>query len=60
MITKSEIEAGLKGVVSDRFIELWWDLRIPSFNGKTPKEVYEEDPARLLKYTGGYKNESFS
>lgn len=57
---KREIEAQLKGIVSDRFIELWWDLKIPGLGQRTPAEVYAEDPERVLEYAKGYKDVSFS
>lgn len=58
--TLSEIEANLKPIVSERFIELWWDLRIPGLGGLTPKQMFESDPARLLEYTKSYSDPSFS
>lgn len=59
-MTKSDIEKHLKGIVSDRFIELWWDLKIPGLGMATPTQVYNEDPARLLEYAMGYNDPSFT
>lgn len=60
MASKSEIEAILKGIVSERFIELWWDLKIPGLGMAKPKDVFESDPARLLEYVKTYREGSFA
>lgn len=60
MITKSDIEKQLKGIGSDRFIELWWDLKIPGLGMAKPKDVFDTDPDRLLEYVKTYSEPSFS
>lgn len=60
MVSKREIESNLKGIVSDRFIELWWDLKIPGLGMITPNEIYAVDPIALLDYTKGYQSTSFA
>lgn len=52
---RQEVEKQLNGIVSDRFIELWWDLKLPGLGNRTPTEVFDEDPARLLEYAKAYK-----
>lgn len=59
-VSKRDIEAQLKGIVSDRFIELWWDLKIPGLGMITPSEVYAVDPIALFDYAKGYQETSFA
>lgn len=59
-MSRAEIEKHLRGTVSDRFIELWWDLKIPGLGKQTPNEVYDTDPARLLEYVKSYSDGSFT
>jgi len=59
-MTRVDIEKHLKGIVNDRFIELWWDLKIPGLGKQTPNEVYSIDPARLLEYVKSYSDPSFT
>lgn len=60
MTSKADIEACLKGVVSDRFIELWWDLKIPGLGMRKPKDVFETEPLVLLSYAQSYKENFFA
>lgn len=59
-MNKKDIEANLKGIVSERFIELWWDLKIPGLGMITPNEIYAVDPIALFDYTKEYSNPSFT
>lgn len=60
MISKADIEKHLKGIITDRFIELWWDLKIPGLGMAKPKDVLDTDPNRLLEYVKTYSDPSFS
>jgi hypothetical protein len=53
-VNKSDIEKQMHGIVSDRFIELWWNLELPGLGKRTPQQVYDEDPGRLLEYVKTY------
>lgn len=55
ILNKEHIEKQLKPLVSDRFIELWWDLKLPGLGNVTPREAFSADPDALYRYVQAYK-----
>lgn len=54
MINKDQVNKVILQWWNERFVELWWDLKLPGLGNASPNEVWEKDPARVLEYVGGY------
>ena len=33
-----------------RLLDMWWDGQNKAFNYLTPREIYQEDPEKVIKY----------
>lgn len=55
MVNRSDVETELKEVFAERFVHLWWNLRLPALKGLTPNEVFAEDPQTLINYVKAYR-----
>ena len=33
-----------------RLLDMWWDGQNKAFNYSTPREIYQEDPEKVIKY----------
>lgn len=55
MVNKSDVETELKAVFAERFVHLWWNLRVPGLMGETPAELFAREPEVLLAYVQAYR-----
>lgn len=56
-MSKTDIDLELEKAFDPDFIKLWWGLKLPGLGGKTPTEVWEEDPQIVFDYVDGYSED---
>jgi len=54
-MNKQAVTDDLKTLFNERFIQLWWDLKLPGLGHASPNEVWERDPNEVLAYVESYK-----
>lgn len=55
MVNRNDVETELKAVFSERFVHLWWGIKLPGLGYATPAEVYAENPELLYNYVKSYR-----
>lgn len=54
MTVTEEINEELAKVFDDKFINLWWYLKLPGLGNVSPREYLETNPDGLLDYVKAY------
>ncbi len=43
----------IREAIGREVIKYWWNTPVDFFNGKTPAQVFDENPTRVIKYVRG-------
>jgi hypothetical protein len=57
-MSKQTVTDDLKKLFDEKFINLWWGLKLPGLGYDSPNEVWERDPEQVKEYVNTYFEEA--